>query len=97
MAAQFQVDTDRIHAASADIVRIGSDLESQVQSMMSRLTALQDAWRGSAATQFQGVVGQWQATQNQVKSALDSIGRVLSAAGAQYADAEAQATQMFSH
>lgn len=96
MAAQFQVDTDRIQAASADITRIAGEIEGQVQSMMGRLTALEDAWRGSAAAQFQGVVGQWQATQAQVKASLDGIGRVLSAAGAQYADAEAQAVQLFS-
>ncbi|MCA0335413.1 MAG: WXG100 family type VII secretion target [Actinobacteria bacterium] len=96
MSAQFQVDTDRIHAASADITRIAGEIEGQVQAMMGRLTSLEDAWRGTAASQFQGVVGQWQSTQTQVKASLDSIGRVLSAAGASYADAEAQAVQMFS-
>lgn len=96
MATQFQVDTERIHTASVDITRIAGDIEGQVQAMMGRLTALEDAWRGSAAQQFQSVVGQWQSTQAQVKASLDSIGRVLSAAGASYADAEAQAVRMFS-
>lgn len=95
MAGQFQVDTERIQAASVDITRIAGEIEGQVQSMMGRLRALEDAWRGGAAMQFQGVVGQWQSTQTQVKASLDSIGRVLGAAGVTYADAEAQATQMF--
>lgn len=95
MAAHFQVDTERIQAASGDIARISSEIEGQVAQMMSRLTALQDAWTGGAATRFQGVVAQWQGTQRQVQSSLDTIGRVLGAAGAQYAETEAQNTRMF--
>ena len=56
MTAQFQVDTDRIQAASADITRIAGDIEGQVQAMMGRLTALEDAWR-AGDHQFQSVVG----------------------------------------
>lgn len=95
MAAQFQVDTDRISAASADIARISGDIEAQVQAMKARLDGLQDAWRGSAATQFAGVVAQWQGTQRQVRESLDSIGQVLRQAGANYAETEAAATRMF--
>ena len=95
MAAHFQVDTERIRAASGDIARISGEIEGQVAQMMSRLTALQDAWKGGAATQFQGVVTQWQGTQRQVQASLDSIGQVLGAAGAQYAETEAQNMRMF--
>ncbi|MFC7491206.1 MULTISPECIES: WXG100 family type VII secretion target [unclassified Knoellia] len=95
MAAQFQVDTERIQAASGDIARISSEIEGQVAQMLARLTALQDAWKGGAATQFHGVVTQWQGTQRQVQTSLDSIGNVLAAAGAQYADTEAQNMRMF--
>lgn len=95
MAAQFQVDTDRIAAASADVARISTEIEGQVAVMLARLTGLQDAWTGTASAQFQGVVTQWRGTQQQVRESLDAIGQVLGAAGAQYADAEAQATRMF--
>ncbi|MBM6402227.1 WXG100 family type VII secretion target [Phycicoccus sp. MQZ13P-5] len=96
MAAQFQVDTDRIAAASGDVARISAEIEGQVGVMSARLTGLQDAWTGSASAQFQGVVEQWRATQQQVRESLDSIGRVLGAAGVQYAETEAQAVRMFS-
>jgi WXG100 family type VII secretion target len=96
MASHFQVDTDRIAAASGDIARISTDIEGQVAAMLARLTALQDAWQGSAAAQFQGVVQQWQGTQRQVQSSLQSIGTVLGAAGARYAETEADALRMFS-
>jgi WXG100 family type VII secretion target len=95
MATQFQVDTDRISAASGDIARISGEIEAQVAQMLARLTALQDAWKGGAATQFHGVVTQWQGTQRQVQTSLDSIGQVLAAAGAQYAETEAQNMRMF--
>jgi WXG100 family type VII secretion target len=96
MASHFQVDTDRIAAASGDIARISADIEGQVAAMMARLTSLQDAWQGSAAAQFQGVVQQWQGTQRQVQAGLQSIGTVLGAAGARYAETEADALRMFS-
>jgi len=95
MAAQFHVDTDRIAAAAGDVARISAEIEGQVGVMLARLTGLQDAWSGSASAQFQGVVGQWRGTQHQVRESLDAIGRVLGAAGVQYAEAEAQATRMF--
>jgi WXG100 family type VII secretion target len=96
MSAQFRVDTGQITAAAGDIARISAEIDGQVAAMMGRLTALQDAWTGSAAGQFQGVVVQWQGTQRQVKASLDSIGQVLSAAGVQYAETEAAAVRMFS-
>ena len=95
MATQFQVDTDRIQAASADISRISAEIDGQVSAMMARLTALQDAWTGTASARFQGVVAEWQGTQRQVRASLDSIGSVLSAAGAQYAETEAAAVRLF--
>jgi early secretory antigenic target protein ESAT-6 len=95
MSSQFQVDTDRITAASADINRIGADIDAQVAAMMARLTALQDAWRGSAASRFQGVAGEWRGTQARVRESLDHISRLLAQAGQQYAAAEQQNTAMF--
>jgi WXG100 family type VII secretion target len=95
MATQFQVDTERIQAASADIARISGEIDGQVTAMMARLVGLQDAWTGTASARFQGVVGEWQGTQRQVRAALDSIGSVLAAAGAQYAETEANAMRMF--
>jgi WXG100 family type VII secretion target len=95
MSTTFQVDTGRIQAASTDIARIAGEIDGQVSAMMSRLQGLQDAWTGTASARFQGVAHEWQATQRQVRASLDSIGTVLAAAGAQYAETEAQALRMF--
>jgi len=96
MSAQFTVDTERISAASGDIARISGEIDAQVGAMMGRLTALQGAWTGTASTRFQGLVAEWQGTQRQVRASLDSIGGVLAAAGAQYAETEAQTVRLFS-
>jgi WXG100 family type VII secretion target len=95
MSSQFQVDTDRIGAASTDVSRIGTDIDAQVAAMMARLTALQGAWTGSAAARFQDVLAVWRATQARVRESLDHIGRLLGQAGRQYAEAEQQNTAMF--
>ena len=96
MSAQFQVDTDRISAASADIARISGEIDGQVSAMLGRLQGLQDAWTGTASARFQALVGEWQGTQRQVRASLDSIGSVLAAAGAHYSQTEAQTLRMFS-
>jgi 6 kDa early secretory antigenic target len=95
MTAQFQVDTERIASAAGDVARISAEIEGEVAHMLARLTALQDAWTGTASAQFQSVVAQWRATQQQVRESLDGIGRVLAAAGVEYAETEARAVRMF--
>ena len=89
MSATFTVDTERISAASADIGQISAEIETQVGAMMGRLTALQDAWQGSASAGFQGVIAQWRGTQSQVRESLESINRLLQQAGRPDAAVEA--------
>lgn len=95
MGATFTVDTERIASSSADIGHISAEIESQVAAMMARLTALQDAWQGTASAGFQGVMAQWRGTQSQVRESLESINRMLQQAGVQYADTEQANTAMF--
>jgi 6 kDa early secretory antigenic target len=95
MSTQFQVDTDRIQAAAGDVHRISTEIDHQVAAMMGRLTSLEDAWRGQAATRFQQVAAEWRGTQAQVREALDHISRLLGQAGQQYAAAEQRNAALF--
>ncbi len=95
MSTQFQVDTDQIRSASGEIQRISAQIDADVATMMTRLTSLQEAWRGSAAAGFQTVVSSWGATQRQVRESLDQIQLALSRAGDRYAEVEAANTSMF--
>lgn len=95
MSSTFQVDPARITAAAGDITRISAEIDTSVRSMMTRLVALQDAWQGSAATGFQGVVRDWEGVQRRVGESLDTISQALNRAGQQYAEVERVNTSMF--
>lgn len=84
MTTTFAVDTARIAAASGDIERIAASIEAEVRSMMAKLTALQDCWRGSAAGNFQAVTQDWSATQERVRSSLQHISTTLRVTGQDY-------------
>lgn len=95
MSSQFQVDTQQIQTAAADIQRISAQIDADVSTMMTRLTGLQEAWRGSAASGFHTVVASWAATQRQVRQSLDTIQVALTRAGSRYAEVEAVNTSLF--
>ncbi len=84
MSTTFSVDTARIAEASGDIQRIAASIETDVRAMMTRLTALQDCWRGAAAGSFAAVTHDWSATQEQVRVSLQQISATLKTAGDDY-------------
>ncbi|MDR0482262.1 MAG: WXG100 family type VII secretion target [Cellulomonadaceae bacterium] len=93
---RYEVDSGQVAQASAKVGGSVNVIHSEVGAMMRHLTELQGCWRGSAASQFSGVMSQWQATQRQVERALTSIQSQLSLASRTYADAEAHAARLFS-
>lgn len=84
MSTTFAVDTARLAAASGDIQRIATQIETDVRAMMSRLNGLQDCWRGAAAGNFSNVTQQWSATQEQVRDSLQQISAALKVTGEDY-------------
>ena len=77
---QYQVDSERIQSSSAAVATSISQIRQAVGGMYTNLNALQDAWRGSAATQFTAVAEQWRAAQQQMEASLESIQRSLTQA-----------------
>jgi WXG100 family type VII secretion target len=94
---QYQVDSERIQASSAAVASSIAQIRQAVGGMYTNLNALQEAWRGSAATQFTSASAQWRAAQQQMETSLESIQRALTQASTVYADAEAQASRLFMH
>lgn len=92
---QFQVDSEQIQSSSAAVNASVASIRQAVNGMYANLAALQDVWRGSAATQFAAVAEQWRAAQTQMEASLESIQRALSSASALYADTEAAASRLF--
>ena len=95
MSTQFQVDTQQLHGASSDVARIAAQIETDVAAMMSRLTALESTWHGSASSGFQQTMARWSATQRQVRESLVEITTMLGRAGQEYAAVEAANTALF--
>lgn len=93
--SRFEVDSARVAQASAAVTTSVGAISTEVDRMMRNLVDLQSSWRGQAATQFQGVVTDWRATQERVKQSLEDISVALNAAGQQYADVEQANTRMF--
>lgn len=93
---QFQVDSEHLRSSSAAVSASVSSIRDAVGGMYANLTSLQSAWRGGAASQFGSVVTQWRAAQQQMEQSLESIQRALSQASDVYADAETQASRLFS-
>lgn len=93
--AQYQVDPERIQSSSAAVSASIASIREATGGMVANLNALQDAWRGTAATQFASVFAQWHAAQQQMEASLESIQNALTQASMVYADAEMQASRLF--
>lgn len=93
--AQYQVDPERIQSSSAAVSASIASIREATGGMVANLNALQDAWRGTAATQFASVFIQWHAAQQQMEASLESIQNALTQASMVYADAEMQASRLF--
>ncbi|KAA8829074.1 MULTISPECIES: WXG100 family type VII secretion target [Bifidobacterium] len=92
---QYQVDSERIQSSSAAVANSVAQIRQAVAGMYTNLNSLQEAWRGSAATQFTSVAAQWRSAQQQMEASLESIQRSLTQASTVYADAESQASRLF--
>ncbi|WP_265522547.1 WXG100 family type VII secretion target [Oerskovia flava] len=93
--SRYEVDSARVAQASGAVNGSVTAIRAEVGAMMRHLQDLQSSWRGGAATAFTGVMGQWQTTQTQVETSLDAITAALGSAAQTYADAESQASRLF--
>ena len=93
--SKFDVDSVRIAEGSAKVAATATALRSEVATMKTNLASMGEAWHGSAATAFVGVMSQWHSAQLQMETSLDSITSLLSTAASTYAEAEAAASKLF--
>ncbi|GAB3556995.1 WXG100 family type VII secretion target [Spelaeicoccus albus] len=95
--SSFEVDSERVHQASSAVGSSAAAVNTEVDTMMRHLTALEECWRGSASSSFQQVVAEWRSVQEKVRESLLNINQSLAAAGRGYAEVEAANTRLFSH
>ena len=94
---RYEVDSAQVLQAGTAVQASSEQIREEVDRMMRHLLDLQGSWRGQAAMSFQGVVSDWQATQERVRASLDEIQRALAVAGRQYAEVESATAAMFVH
>ncbi|MCU1532441.1 MAG: type secretion protein [Arthrobacter sp.] len=92
----ISVDTELLQLKSANVKATVDRISADVQAMKRGLDELQATWRGTAATNFQGLVTEWTLTQGRVEASLASINLALASAAASYAQAELNNAQRFS-
>jgi 6 kDa early secretory antigenic target len=93
--SRYEVDSAQVAQAAAAVQASAQQITGQVDGMMRHLVALQDSWRGQAATSFQHVITEWRGTQERVRHSLEEIQQALAVAGQQYAQAEDSAARLF--
>ena len=94
--SQYQVDSERIAASSAAVCSSITAIRDAVTTMYANLNALQDAWRGAAAAQFNMVASEWRRTQQQMELSLEATAAGPDASLHRFMrDAEMQATRLF--
>ena len=92
---RYQVDSEAVIAATAATRGSIGRLQAEAAGLQGNLTGLQNTWSGSAATAFQGLVGEWMAAYQRVEQTLTAINEALAHAGQGYAEVEQQAARMF--
>ncbi|MFW0107601.1 WXG100 family type VII secretion target [Rothia sp. P7181] len=93
--AQFLVDAEMISQKSATARAQIDSIIAEVNGLTSSLQDLEGSWTGAASLNFQGVLAQWRATQQQVEQSIAHINEALSRAGVNYADTESANAAMF--
>lgn len=92
---RYEVDSAQVAQGAADVQARAATIRAEVAAMHRQLAALQDTWRGAAATAFAGVLADWSETEAQLGRSLEQISTAMHAAAQAYADAEAQASRLF--
>jgi len=92
---RYEVDSTQVVAASGAVQSSAQSISEEVDRMMRHLLDLNGSWRGQAAASFQGVITDWQVTQERVRTSLEEIQRALAVAGRQYAEVESATAAMF--
>lgn len=93
--AIFSVDTEAVSAANSQTLSTAEQLRTVTTTLSGQLAHLDSTWTGASAAAFQSALVQWKSAQQAVELALDSLGRALGVASANYAEAERLTSGMF--
>ena len=72
-------------------------MRASVAEMASRLSTLSSSWTGTAATEWQAVLGEWRTLQTRLREDLVTIGQLTARAGSSYQQTEDAIRGLFAH
>jgi WXG100 family type VII secretion target len=75
------MDFATLHQAAGDVRTVKSEVDGELKKLDSLVQELASAWRGSAATAFQGLAQQWQADTQKLLVAMQGIADLLEKSG----------------
>jgi WXG100 family type VII secretion target len=92
----MKVSPEQLHALSGTVVKTSGDVAGMHQALKGQLSPLFGAdWVGTASGTFQELYTQFDKSATGLTQALEGIGKLLSAAGTSYAQAEEQIANSF--
>ena len=94
--SRYEVDSAQVAQAAASVQARAGTIRCEVAAMHRQLADLQGSWRGAAASAFTGVLADWSATEARLDASLEQIVAAMHAAARTYAEAETQASRLFS-
>jgi WXG100 family type VII secretion target len=95
MAGNYQVDLQTMRGAAQHVQEVNGQIQSQLTSLLDRLTPLQSAWKGEGATSFQSLLQRWHEDATQLNQVLATIGERLTQTHGNLTSTEGDVGQSF--
>jgi 6 kDa early secretory antigenic target len=84
----FGTTPEEMARAGARVLDTDQQVQAELAALRGRLTPLAGAWRGEAATAFDGLMARWDADARALSAALRGIGEAITGSGRTYQQAE---------
>lgn len=93
MAAGFGTTPEEMQRAAQRVGQVNEQVQAQLAGLRNQLGPLAGAWRGEAATAFQGLMTRWDTDARALNEALRGIGEAIQGSGSAYLAAEQEHAQ----
>ncbi len=94
-SSNFRAELATMQAAAQHVYDVNAQIQSQLNSLLSRLDPLTGTWQGGAATSFQALKDRWHQDATQLNAALRAIGDGLTKAHGSYQAVDESTQQGF--
>ncbi|GAA4836329.1 hypothetical protein GCM10023201_26430 [Actinomycetospora corticicola] len=92
MAGQYDVSTATMAQTQSRMVAGVADIRSELTALRGKLEAVQGQWQGDGSTAFAGAGARYEAANQKLNQALDTISTLVRRAQAGYETSDADAS-----